>query len=139
MIVKYPDPILLKRAEEVDLDEARQIMIQISYEILAQYWGKVAGLAAPQIGISKRVFQAQGKWYINPEIIKIGQVSPGYQEGCYSLEENKFDYSTKRASWLILRWTTELGHKKEQRFQGLAAQVIQHEYDHLEGRLCHQT
>lgn len=134
-IYKYPAKILLKTATEVaDMREARYIISELKLACQAQTWGQVVGMAAPQIGISKRVFLALNRPYINPEIIE----AYGWRicsEGCYSLEDNKYDYQFSRPNLIVLKWQEYSGEWLTARFSGFEAQVIHHEFDHLEGKL----
>lgn len=137
-IVKYPNKILKKKSTKVDINkELISFVIEMKDFMNKQLkWGTVVGLAAPQVGRNVRLFFAQGQLYINPEIIWITKERYECQEGCYSLEKNKFDYKVDRAPSIKLRWQDLQGKWREKRFNGFAAQVIQHEMDHLEGKLC---
>ena len=94
------------------------------------------GLACIQIGIAKKlILVKQGDKFvpfINPIILKRSSKTYIAQEGCLSVDgtrEVKRHYSVK------VMWTTPKGKKKMQEFNGLHAQIIQHEIDHLEGKL----
>ena len=100
-------------------------------------WGKPVGLAAPQVGRNIRVFIALNEVYINPELTPV--VESGitvHEEGCYSLEKERYDYKVPRYNEIVLKWQNKKGKWRQERIKGFRAQVIQHEYDHLEGRLC---
>lgn len=149
---KYPDPILLKKAAAVpyaSVSKTRKGEIYTFYDETLGFihafkdfyragftWGKPLGLAAPQVGRSVRIFIAGGDVFINPEIVELSPHTADYKEGCYSLKENKFDYPVTRSLSVILEWTTESGTRRKAFFKGFQAQVILHEFDHLEGRLC---
>lgn len=138
-LVKYPDPILLRKSEDVELtDEVKEFIKEMQHFYKTKLnWGQPVGLAAPQVGKNWNIFIAQDVVYINPKITwrpKGGWVDR--KEGCFSLEKNKFDYKVRRQDSLILEWIDINGEKKTERFYGFPAQVIQHEYDHLEGKLC---
>lgn len=136
-MLKYPDPILLTKAAPVfDWVQGMATAMQLEQEIAGVTWGECAGMAAPQIGISQRVFIAMGRIFINPKIIDYSPQMQVYREGCYSLEDNKFDYKVRRADWIDVVWRDEDWHPVRRRFTGAIARIIQHEYDHLEGRLC---
>lgn len=136
MIVKYPNKILSTKSDVVSIEEAKDIIQQLHNEAKELKWGEVVGLAAPQIGINKRVFLALDKSYINPEITFFHPKKEVKYEGCYSLEENKFDYKVKRSPIIKMKWQDKGGNWHEKRFDGFTAQVLQHEFDHLEGRVC---
>lgn len=135
--VTFPDPRLLKKSTPVQSQvEAEKIVEKMEQAITWLTWGKVSGFAAPQIGINKRVFMAQGEIYLNADIIWRSKGETYHREGCYSLEPGKYDYSVVRPQSIIMRWTSMDGESHEERFNNKKAQVIQHEYDHLEGKLC---
>ena len=98
--------------------------------------GRAAGLAAPQVGHNIRMFWALDNLYINPEIINRGGTLILCKEGCYSLEDNKFDYEVERYSHIEMKWQDKKGVWHQTGFGGIRAQVIQHEYDHIEGKTC---
>lgn len=136
-VLKYPDKKLLKPSTPVSGSaEAERIFKKLDQAIAEQLWGKVLGFAAPQIGINKRAFIAEGVRYINPEIVWQSKGMDYLKEGCYSLEKDKFDYPVVRSQSIILKWTDPGGAENQQRFNGRHAQIIQHEFDHIEGRLC---
>ena len=138
-LVTYPDPILFKRSEPVEItkelrDFIDQMFLFIENELT---WGKPVGLAAPQIGRNIRVFIALDEVYINPELTPVEEAGAAvHEEGCYSLEKDRFDYKVVRHNEIILKWQNKKGKWRRERIKGFRAQVIQHEYDHLEGRLC---
>ncbi len=142
-IYKYPHDVLTTPCVPVDLTGAsRSDAIQW---ILGMYrfYGKLAiegnavGLAANQVGRGVRVFIALGEIYVNPEITWVTKAPANLCcEGCLSLLDNKYDYPVKRASSIKLKWQDLDGNYHEQRFNGYTAQVIQHEMEHLNGKLC---
>jgi peptide deformylase len=134
----YPDPVLLEVATEChNHEEAQRIVDKLNAVCESVEWGNCVGMAAPQIGISKRIFVAEGVAYINPKIT--WKPSGGWRtfnEGCYSLEPERYDYEVKRPYGLVLEWTSYDGTLQTKRFNGERAQVIAHEFDHLDGKLC---
>lgn len=140
-VYKFPHDILTKPCEPVNLSYKEQIqwilgMYRFYLELSST--GSVVGLAANQVGRSLRVFIALGEIYVNPEIIwKTKAPDNLCYEGCLSLEDNKFDYPVKRCPSIELRWFDLNGTEYRKRFNGYTAQVIQHEMDHLNGKLCH--
>ncbi len=127
-----------------DLDKAR-IIADVLLQKLDQLRG--AGLAAPQIGIMHRIFvihikktdlfpdreETPAYVMINPEmeVPPCGQIEDW--EGCFSVP----GYAGKvpRHDIVNLKWTDYDGNAREQKFEGYLARVVQHEYDHLEGRV----
>jgi len=138
-LVKYPDPILFKKSEPVNVNKELREFIDQMFHFKQEKltWGEPVGLAAPQVGRNIRVFIALDNVYINPELIPVREAGTTvYEEGCYSLEKDRFDYKVTRYNEILLKWQNKKGKWREERFNGFRAQVIQHEYDHLEGRLC---
>ena len=100
-------------------------------------------IAAPQIGVSKRVFiiEDQSKdrdalphiVAINPQIVKFSKKTHEVGEGCLSIPE--YYGLVRRSTNVTLRYTDEHGKKQERGAGSLLAQIIQHEYDHLDGIL----
>ncbi len=117
--------------------------IKTMQDSLAQESDGVA-LAAPQIGISKRIFviapsayKKEAKWkplvFINPTLTKISKKQEEMQEGCLSV---RWIYGkTKRAVSATIEAYDEKGVKFSFGASGLLAQIFQHEIDHLEGIL----
>lgn len=95
------------------------------------------GLAAPQVGISKRVFLAMfnGKMtaMINPEILTRSDETSVMEEGCLSLPG--IDVSVERPVEITVRYLDEKGATQERHLHDLDARVVQHEFDHLQGVL----
>jgi len=138
-LVTYPNPILFKESEPVKINkELREFIDQMFHFIQEKLtWGEPVGLAAPQVGRNIRVFIALDNVYINPELTPVKEAGTTvYQEGCYSLEKDRFDYNVARYNEIVLKWQNKKGKWREERIKGFRAQVIQHEYDHLEGKLC---
>jgi len=138
-LVKYPDPLLLRKSEPVRITKEIRDFIDEMYLFIKESltWGKPVGLAAPQVGKNIRVFIALDEVYINPELTPIEEAGTMiHEEGCYSLEKDRFDYKVSRYNEVELKWQNRKGKWRKERFKGLRAQVIQHEFDHLEGRLC---
>lgn len=136
MIIKYPNIILLSKSADVSIKEGQEIAKQLNAEIKKLTWGQVVGLAAPQIGINKNVFSALGKIYMNPKITYYSDEKETKEEGCYSLKENKFDYKVERSKVIKIEWQDFKGKPRQKTCQDFEAQVLQHEYDHLLGKLC---
>lgn len=136
-IIKYPDERLLKPSTDATIEEAAQIATKLLEAIASVTWGVCSGMAAPQIGINKRVMVVLDELYINPVVtpLKKGGIR-FFNEGCYSLQDNKFDYKVMRSNAAHVTWTDLEGVEHSKNFKGYKAQVLQHEYDHLDGKLC---
>ena len=137
-IVYYPDPVLQKRAETVDL--ARPGLREFVERMLeAMEAAHGVGLAAPQVGESLRLFvasdtaePADALVCINPEIRAFGP-SVVMEEGCLSLPGINAPIS--RPEKVEMRWTDLDGERHTAEFDDLMARIVQHEFDHLEGVL----
>lgn len=141
-IITYPNPILRQKATPVtEFDHQLETIIKDMADTMFDAPG--AGLAAPQIGISKRIIVVNtskkeddsDKEYlalINPEIIS-GEGSDVDTEGCLSVRE----YSTKvkRFQSVVIKAKTADGQDTEFEASDFFARVLQHEVDHLEGKL----
>lgn len=134
-IVRYGSTVLRERAEDVkEFDAEIRALIMRMYEVMAEARG--LGLAAPQIGVSKRVFTydiGEGPHaLINPKIVKSGgeQVGP---EGCLSIPGLQGDVS--RADRVTITGIDENGDTVKLKAEGLLARVFQHETDHLDGTM----
>ncbi len=104
------------------------------------------GLAAPQVGVSTRVFVVDTDWkdadpapmiFINPEITSRSEEEALGTEACLSIPGKSFDVS--RPLWVELRWRDLDGGVHHGRFEGVKAICICHEFDHLNGLLVTQT
>jgi len=92
----------------------------------------VVGLAAPQIGLNKRVFFALGEVFINPKPINFSTNNSVSYEGCCSLDGC---YEVRRLCSLSMRWINGAGQLCHKRFEGNMAAIMFHELDHLDGKL----
>lgn len=134
---EHPE-ILRKPARPVERfdDELETFVFQLNASMQAVTWGNPVGMAANQIGDDRAVFIAEGVVYINPEIVWVTRAPQDIAlEGCYSLEANK-NFSVSRAPSIMVKWQDMKGNEYERRFNGFHARVIQHEMDHLLGKLC---
>jgi peptide deformylase len=98
---------------------------------------KGIGLAAPQVGVDKRVIVVMlGKetiLMVNPEILSFSAECAVDEEGCLSLPE-KFG-KVSRAKRIVVRYIDEKGKQQQKELSDLDARVVQHEIDHLNGVL----
>ncbi len=134
-ISRFPESVLTKKSKPIELvtGHERELLDKM-FETM--YINQGIGLAAPQVGVSKRaivVDVGEGAIsLINPIIIqKRGQESG--KEGCLSLPEVMVEI--KRAQWIKYRGLDREGKIVEREAEGLLARAIQHEIDHLDGRL----
>lgn len=140
-ILEFPDPRLRTKAALIDPAEvttpAFQTLLDDMFETM--YDAPGIGLAASQVDVHKRFMvidvseeKNQPMVFINPEIIEQegGQV---YQEGCLSVPGIFADVT--RANHIIVRFLDRQGQPQELSTDGLLAICVQHEMDHLEGKL----
>lgn len=145
-ITVYGDPLLRKKAKEIEENhEGLAEIIENMWETM--YHSDGVGLAAPQVGLSIRLFIIDAspaadedpglenfkKVFINPEIIKLTGEDWIMNEGCLSLPEIRED--VKRPEAVRLKYYDEHFVLHEETYTSYAARVIQHEFDHLEGVL----
>jgi len=137
-ILEYPDPRLRIRAEPVtEVDAAIRALVADMFETM--YAAPGNGLAATQVNVHKRLLVVdvsaesnQPCCLINPEIVALeGQTSA--EEGCLSVPD--FYEFVDRAAWIKVRALDQTGAPLELTAEGLLAVCIQHEMDHLEGKL----
>ncbi len=145
-IVAYGDPVLRKEAEEIDADypDLKELILDM-YNTMYNAGG--VGLAAPQIGKSIRLFIVDAapfeedepnlknfkKVFINPIIIEEEGEEWKFNEGCLSIPGIREDVSRKPE--ITVEYFDEKFVLREEKFEGIAARIIQHEYDHIEGVL----
>lgn len=134
----YPDPVLAQAAKEVtEITEVEKKLIEDMIETM--YISQGVGLAAPQVGVSKRIIVCspeakRGSEYvfINPEIISVKGEERDH-EGCLSLPGAAGNI--KRAKKVTFRAKDRNMKPVEMTVTGLFARIIQHELDHLDGHI----
>lgn len=156
-IVQTGDPVLRKIAKEVSLTEIeskeiKEIIKRMKSALARQHDG--VALAAPQIGVSLRIFVVSGKVidllkgvdvehgeykkredevYINPKITKLSKDKAMMEEGCLSA---RYLYGKiERSKKVNIEAVNEKGKVFRRGASGLMAQIFQHETDHLDGKL----
>ena len=134
-VVKIPNPVLRKVAQEAKLSKKTDFLINEMMRAMRKASG--IGLAAPQLGISQRVIVIAPLDYkptalINPKIVKFEGEQIG-QEGCLSIPGLYGD--VKRANYVEVEAFDRKGREVTFELEGLSARVVQHEIDHLEGIL----
>ena len=145
-IIAYGDPVLRKKASDID-KEYRNLDQLIKDMFETMYNAHGVGLAAPQIGLSIRLFVIDAtpfaeddeqltdfkKVFINAEILDEEGDKWNFNEGCLSIPDIREDVA--RHKTLTIRYCDENWQEHTETYSGLAARVIQHEYDHIEGKL----
>ena len=138
-IVTIGEPILRRRADEVDPNEIRtdafRCLVEDMIETMRSAQG--VGLAAPQVGVGQRVFVADTSAgpiaLINPKFTKTSKKTALFEEGCLSVP-GKYD-TVCRAMEVDIEALTVEGEKIAFTAKGFFARVMQHEMDHLDGIL----
>jgi peptide deformylase len=141
-ILIHPDPRLKKVCPPVSevTDEVRALaddMLETMYDAPG------IGLAAPQVGVLTRLIvldcvKEEGEAprpivMINPEVVAASDEVNTYEEGCLSIPDQYAEVT--RPAEVELRWTDVDGHERREGFGGLWATCVQHEIDHLNGKL----
>lgn len=144
-IVVYGDPILRKKATDVKEGTDLKELVADMFETM--YAANGIGLAAPQIGKSIRVFVVDGtslkeeeedmsgfkKEFINPTILESNGEPWEFEEGCLSIPNIR--ENVERPEKIRIRYYDADWNLKEEEYDGVKARIIQHEYDHIEGKL----
>ncbi len=139
-ILIHPDPRLKKPCEAVG--EITHDLRQLAGDMLeTMYDAPGIGLAAPQVGVMRRLIvmdcikegPAQPMVLINPSVIWSSEDQSVYEEGCLSIPDQYAD--VKRPAEVTVRWTDLDGAAQERQFAGIWATCVQHEIDHLDGKL----
>ena len=138
-IVLLPDPVLREVAVDVDIvDSTVQQLMDDMLETM--YDAPGIGLAAPQVGISKRVIvmdcsddddKPEPIKMANPEIISLSEEKSTMEEGCLSIPDHRGEVTRPNA--ITVRYLDENNTAQELSCDGLLAVCIQHEIDHLNG------
>lgn len=146
-IYAYGQPVLKRVAKDIDASYPNlQELIANMWETM--YFAQGVGLAAPQVGLSIRLFiidtvqleekeriQEAGmkRVFINAHVVETSGDEKPYEEGCLSIPGVRGDVI--RPETVRLRFMDENFVEHEETFTGMAARVIQHEYDHIDGVL----
>jgi peptide deformylase len=140
----YGDPVLRQRAKEIEPGTDLKQLVDDMFETLEGANG--IGLAAPQIGKSIRLFIVDGtgledepgmetfrKVFVNPVMIEEIGTPWEFEEGCLSIPNIRERVSRKEQ--LTIRYYDENWNPFEETYDGMKARIIQHEYDHIEGKM----
>jgi peptide deformylase len=136
-IVQWPDPRLSQPCAPVHAEDLRGL---VSDMFDTMYAAPGRGLAAPQVGVMKRLFVMDVTWkegeksplaMINPSIMAIERVPVVIEESCLSIPG--VSVPVERPVAVTVQWTDPMGDIHMADFDGPEARVIQHEFDHLNG------
>jgi len=143
-IVMYGDPVLRQKASDIAPGSDITELIKDMFDTMHNANG--IGLAAPQIGKAIRLFVVDGsiieddpamhdfkKVFINPIMLEEVGEHWDYEEGCLSIPNIREKISRKER--VKIRYFDALWKLQEENFEGLKARIIQHEYDHIEGKM----
>lgn len=143
-IVMYGDPVLRQRATDIQPGTDLKTIVGDMFETLEAANG--IGLAAPQIGKSVRLFIVDGtsldeepgmasfrKVFVNAKMVEELGAPWEFEEGCLSIPNIREKISRK--GQLRIRYFDEDWNEHEETFDGMQARIIQHEYDHIEGKM----
>jgi len=145
-VIAYGHPVLKKKAVDVPQDyQDLDILMDNMWNTM--YNAQGVGLAAPQIGKSLRIFiidtlqideegkEAKGlkQVFINAEMLEESGKQWTYEEGCLSIPHIRGD--VERLNAITIKYLDADFVEHTQSFEGVNARVIQHEYDHIEGKL----
>jgi peptide deformylase len=152
-IVAYGDPVLKKKAKDISKDYHNfDVLLENMFETMYNAYG--VGLAAPQIGLPIRMFLVDTtpfaedeeltkeeqvaldgfrRVFINAKIVEEEGDEWVFNEGCLSIPDVREDVFRKPV--ITIEYLDEKFKAHKERFDGLIARVIQHEYDHIEGIL----
>lgn len=147
-IVVYGDPVLRQKAKDIKEGTDLTQLIADMHETMQAASG--IGLAAPQIGKSIRLFVVDAtsfekeaeededlsdfkKAFINPQILEEEGEPWAFEEGCLSIPNLRENVS--RPETVRIRYYDENWKLHEEEYDGMKARIIQHEYDHIEGKL----
>ena len=139
-ILVHPDPRLKKLCEPVaeitpDLRQLADDMLETMYDAPG------IGLAAPQVGVTRRLIvmdcikngPPEPLVLVNPQVLWASEERSVYDEGCLSIPEQYAE--VERPAEVQVRWTDLEGKVQERQFAGIWATCVQHEIDHLDGKL----
>ena len=146
-IYLYGSQVLRTPAAESDLQDREALQKLIADMVETMHHADGCGLAAPQVGVSRRILVVDGndltdrypelkgfhREMINPKFTFESEDPASYEEGCLSIPN--VDASISRPARIRVRYINPAFEEVEEEFDGFAARMIQHEMDHLDGIL----
>lgn len=139
-VLLWPDPRLGEVCAPVDAADDLAGLVGDMFDTL--YAAKGRGLAAPQVGVLKRLFVVDVTWkdgtpdphvFINPTVVATCTARATMEEQCLSIPDRPMPVD--RPEWVELAWETAERSNMSARFSGIEARILLHEYDHLDGRV----
>ena len=139
-LVKHPDTFLRGPTEKIEFPLSEENKIIIKNMINLMYQERGIGLAANQVGYSRKIFvmdvsneKENPQVFINPVITTKNKIKMGDMEGCLSCPG--IEVKVKRSVSVNLERLCEHGKEQHKTFYHLPSRVVQHEMDHLNGKL----
>lgn len=135
MLLPYDHPMLRKQLEYKELNQEEREKISMQLLALCKQLNGV-GLSANQVGIDNRVFCVKMAGYeetfFDARVVSSSDETTMFKEGCIS-QPGVF-ITLKRPQSIVLEYTDAKGERKSTMFAGITGRIIQHEYDHMEGK-----
>lgn len=138
-ILQKPDPRLL--VPSIAVKSATVIDTLFSDLIDTRIQVDGVGLSAPQIGVHLRVIALSPRFFfgfkiiVNPEIVERSERKESAHEGCFSIEHGAPKFMIERHAVIRVKFTDRHGTEHTLTSSGMSARIIQHEVDHLDGKL----
>jgi peptide deformylase len=140
-IITLPNPLLRKASKPVERVDAE--LGKLADDMLeTMYAAPGVGLAAVQVGVPRRLIvldtsdkedEPNPLVLINPEVVSLGSEMRVHEEGCLSIPDTRVEI--ERPASLVVRYLDRDGKQQEMTAEGLLATAVQHEIDHLNGKL----
>ena len=140
-ILIHPDPRLKKLCDPVT--QVTEDLVRLGHDMLdTMYDAPGIGLAAPQVAVTRRLIvmdcmkapdAPRSLMLFNPKVTWSSSEVSTYEEGCLSIPDQYAD--VERPNVVTVTWMDETGAAREETFTGLWATCVQHEIDHLNGKL----
>jgi peptide deformylase len=145
-IFQIGDPVIRAKVLPVSLPLGEADKHVIEMMTIAMRQAGLVGIAAPQVGVSRRIFLSEIRAgnsrdavadalrvFINPEITQYSPDKDVDYEGCGSVADANLFGEVERSKSVTVRYVDEIGAEHTASFEGLLARIVQHEFDHLEG------
>lgn len=141
-VLVFPDPMLRENCAPAGYLPGPELHGLAADLLATMYAAEGRGLAAPQIGVMRRLFVMDPGWkegastpivMLDPEILAISGVQVLMHEQCLSIPDHPVEVS--RPDWVEMGWYDLIGRYHRKVLTDMAARIAQHEADHLDGRL----
>ncbi len=139
-LIERPDTFLRESTQEIKFPLSEEDQVIIDQMLDTMYRNNGIGLAANQVGYTRRIFvmdttpsKANPMIFVNPVIEKSAKEKLTEEEGCLSCPKQLIEI--RRPIYVGLKWFCRHGEEQYKTFYHLPARVVQHEMDHLDGKL----